>query len=98
MPSGLVMTQRMPMKSTIAGFRGSVKGFGYDVRFSQLVSRNQAQYVNEIFQTTTDTLPQAETSRGSYVLQLHFCWALLVPKHRFQQHPLLLILQKVVYP
>ncbi|HMW11605.1 MAG TPA: hypothetical protein PKK18_08860 [Chitinophagales bacterium] len=44
---------------TIAGFRGSVKGFGYDVRFSQLVSRNQAQYVNEIFQTTTDTLPQA---------------------------------------
>lgn len=43
---------------TIAGLRGSIKGFGYDVRFSQLVSQNNAQFVNEIFQTATDTLPQ----------------------------------------
>jgi len=43
---------------TIVGLRGSIKGFGYDVRFSQLVSQNNAQFVNEIYQTPTDTLPQ----------------------------------------
>ena len=43
---------------TIAGFRGSVKGFGYDIRFSHLVSRNNAQFVNEIFETLSDTFPQ----------------------------------------
>lgn len=35
---------------TFVGFRGSAKGFGYDVRFSQMVSRTNAQFVN----TTTD--------------------------------------------
>jgi hypothetical protein len=31
---------------TMIGLRGSVKGFGYDVRFSQMVSRTNAQFVN----------------------------------------------------
>ncbi len=31
---------------TIIGLRGSAKGFGYDVRFSQLVSRTNAQFIN----------------------------------------------------
>lgn len=38
---------------TIAGLRGSVKGFGYDVRFSQLVSRTNAQFVNNVFLPTS---------------------------------------------
>lgn len=33
---------------TIVGLRGSIKGFGYDVRFSQLVSRRNAQFVNNV--------------------------------------------------
>lgn len=33
---------------TIIGLRGTAKGFGYDIRFSQLVSRNNAQFINEI--------------------------------------------------
>ena len=43
---------------TIIGLRGSVKGFGYDVKFSQLVSTNNAQFVNNIYTTTTDTFPE----------------------------------------
>lgn len=39
---------------TIVGFRGSIKGFGYDMRFSQLVSRTNAQFVN-IFVVPTST-------------------------------------------
>ncbi len=38
---------------TIAGLRGSVKGFGYDVRFSQLVSRTNAQFVHNYLLTTS---------------------------------------------
>lgn len=34
---------------TIVGFRGSAKGFGYDVRFSQMVSRSNAQFYNTAF-------------------------------------------------
>jgi hypothetical protein len=34
---------------TIIGLRGSIKGFGYDVRFSQLVSRTNAQFVNNVY-------------------------------------------------
>lgn len=34
---------------TIIGLRGTAKGFGYDVKFSQLVSRTNAQYFNSIY-------------------------------------------------
>lgn len=34
---------------TIIGLRGSAKGFGYDVRFSQMVSRTNAQFFNSIY-------------------------------------------------
>lgn len=34
---------------TIIGLRGSAKGFGYDVRFSQMVSRTNAQYFNTVY-------------------------------------------------
>jgi hypothetical protein len=34
---------------TFAGLRGSFKGFGYDLRFSQLVSRNNAQFFTNTY-------------------------------------------------
>jgi len=34
---------------TILGLRGGVKGFGYDMRFSQVVSRTNAQYFNTVY-------------------------------------------------
>ncbi len=38
---------------TLLGLRGAIKGFGYDVRFSQLVSSNQAQFFS-----SSDSVPQ----------------------------------------
>jgi hypothetical protein len=38
---------------TIAGLRGTFKGFGYDVRFSQLVSRNNAQFIQNTYGAST---------------------------------------------
>lgn len=49
---------------TIVGFRGSAKGFGYDLRFSQLVSRSNAQFVNSFPVDNTTYL-----SNGSFDLQ-----------------------------
>jgi hypothetical protein len=37
---------------TFVGLRGSIKGFGYDFNFSQLVSRNDAQFFQHTFDTT----------------------------------------------
>lgn len=34
---------------TIAGLRGTFKGFGYDVKFSQLVSRNNARFIQNTY-------------------------------------------------
>ncbi len=34
---------------TIVGLRGSAKGFGYDLRFSQMVSRTNAQFVHNTY-------------------------------------------------
>jgi len=36
---------------TFIGLRGSAKGFGYDVRFSQMVSRTNAQFINNTYNT-----------------------------------------------
>ena len=38
-------TNSLDEKRTFIGLRGSVKGFGYDVNFSQLVSHSNSQFV-----------------------------------------------------
>lgn len=48
---------------TIIGLRGSAKGFGYDVRFSQMVSTWNAQYFNSVY---VPYLPTDPTIREPY--------------------------------
>ena len=45
-------TNSLDEKRTFIGLRGSVKGFGYDVNFSQLVSHSNSQFVTNYDSTT----------------------------------------------
>ena len=45
-------TNSLDEKRTFIGLRGSVKGFGYDVNFSQLVSHSNSQFVTNFDSTT----------------------------------------------